>query len=252
MMMKHIDYKFDPIYYEIEEKARPDEMLLYEELGIIGNEILNNTENANILDLCCGTGLSIEKFVNHKNVKKIVGVDNCVSYLDYAKEKYKDIQCVNFILDDAVNVELPNNEWDIIVLSSAYHHIEDNRKLAFLLKVQNLLSPRGVILLAENILPEYDNSKEGYVNAVKLFYEEVLKTAKLNNSFMSEEVVSLIWKVAQYGFDGEYEYKTSFSIFQDYINNTLLQIDFIKKVWPKDNTLLSINGGNYVMKITTN
>ncbi|MCX5966033.1 MAG: hypothetical protein NT070_23790 [Cyanobacteria bacterium] len=54
------DYKDDPEEYELEEHARPDEMLMLMTAKDTVLEILDSCEKASVLDLCCGTGLSLE------------------------------------------------------------------------------------------------------------------------------------------------------------------------------------------------
>ena len=37
--------------------------------------ILDKLESGNVLDICCGTGLSLEKFVDHPNIALLSGLD---------------------------------------------------------------------------------------------------------------------------------------------------------------------------------
>ncbi len=127
------DYQYDPVAYELEERARPDEMLMLRQAGVQGVQLLDNMQDAWVLDLCCGTGLSLEHLVNHPNVSRIVGVDKCASYLEFATERFSSARTrPEYILDDAVEVQLPWGRWDVIMLASAYHHIEDERKVKFM------------------------------------------------------------------------------------------------------------------------
>lgn len=163
------DYKDNAEAYELEERSRPDEMLMINIAADKVNKLLEKIHNAKILDLCCGTGLSMEGFIEHPNISKIVGVDISKEYLACARNKFSKISTPHiFINDDAVTTDLPVHEWDIIMLASAYHHIEDDRKLVFLRKVHGLLKDTGRAIFAENILPEYDiNNRKSYQNAVK-------------------------------------------------------------------------------------
>lgn len=244
------DYRFDPVAYEIEEKSRPDEMAMLTRLGEECYAFLNTLENAFVVDLCCGTGLSMQDIVDHPNVLKVIGVDDCMEYLDFAENKFRDNPKVEFIYHDAVTVDLPEKKWDMVILSSAYHHIRDEHKLTFMKKVNRLLSNRGRVLLAENILPNYEvGNTESYNNAVSLFYTEVLKTAVEENLDLTEQVKGLIWKVAEYGFAGDYEYKTSFTVFLDYLVKSDLTIVNQERVWPKKGPLLETPAGNYVIQL---
>jgi ubiquinone/menaquinone biosynthesis C-methylase UbiE len=252
-MQNSPDYRYDPIAYELEEMSRPDEMAMLDRLGMECNTVLDNMADAQVLDLCCGTGLSLQYIVNHVNAKKVVGVDNCVEYLEFAKSKFQGHPNIELVLHDAVTVNLPIKQWDLIIMASAYHHIRDVEKSIFLKKVHHLLSDRGIVILAENILPEYElNNTRSYENSVSVFYKEVLKTAHEENPDLPEYVKDLIWKVAEYGFAGDYEYKTSYSVLKNYLFECELRIMAENRVWPLAGPLSFTTGGNYVMKIKKN
>ena len=243
------DYREDPEAYEVEERSRPDEMAMLNRAGGVASQLLDRITDASVLDLCCGTGLSLEHLVNHPNVSYIVGVDICQPYLDFAAHRFQNARTRPFyILGDAVEAPLPRDTWDIVMLASAYHHIEDERKLQFLSRVHELLGENGYAVVAENLLPEYtEGDKESYATAVRLFYREVLKEAKLNNPTLPEYVEGLIQRVAQYGFDGDYEYKTSLPIFLRYLQAAGLETVSQERVWPHSGPLSETSGGNYVM-----
>lgn len=244
------DYRFDPEAYELEERYRPDEMRMLEAVGRYGYEILNRTIKALVLDLCCGTGLSIEALVNHPNVGVIVGVDNCEPYLQFARAQFlRAINVPIFLHADAVNVALPTNRWDVIMLCSAYHHIEDKRKVQFLCHVRELLASSGVAVVGENILPEYaEEDDQSYANAVRFFYGQVLKDASSAGD-LPEFIEGLIRRVAQYGYDGEYEYKTSYNIFVRNVAQAGLRIVHESRVWPLSGPMTETTGGNYLFVI---
>ena len=134
-------------------------------------------------------------------------------------------------------------------MASAYHHIEDDRKERFLTRVGHLLTPNGVAVVGENILPSYDVSQENsYAAAVRLFYEEVLRTAEADGN-LPDDVRGLIQKVAKYGVDGEYEYKTDISTFQRHVVSAGLRITSATKIWPMSGPLCMTTGGNYVFTL---
>ncbi len=247
------DYKNNPIAYEIEEKARPDEMKMIDGVTRVANMYLNGFINARILDLCCGTGLPLIGLVNHKNIKDIIGVDISNEYLDFARDRFKDNYNIKFIDGDALDTELPLNSWDIIILSSAYHHIENTRKRQFFTKVSSLLSKRGVAIIGENILPPYKiNDIESYKDSVRLFYNEVIFTAEKDGKKLPNDVRALIERVAKYGFDGEYEYKVSLDIMLNDIKSVGLHIIQQEKIWPYQGSLCLTTGGNYVITVSNN
>jgi SAM-dependent methyltransferase len=244
------DYKDDAEAYELEEHSRPDEMLMLMTARDTALKILDSCKKASVLDLCCGTGLSLEGIVDHPNISTVAGVDISIPYLEFAKRRFSSCgrQPV-LICGDAVSTPLPRSHWDVILLASAYHHIEDNRKVQFLSRVHDLLGSSGYAVMAENILPDYEiNNQAAYASSIRQFYSEVLNTAKQQNPELPVYVENLIYRVAQYGCDGEYEYKVSLPFLYRDLIASKLSIVAQKRVWPDDNNSFG-NGGNYVFTI---
>jgi len=250
--LQHLpEYKDDPLAYEIEERSRPDEMAMLNAVGMLAVRELNRMQDASVLDLCCGTGLSLEHLVGHQHVRRIIGVDICEQYLEFARQKYAECRLAPiFINGDVVDCPLPHSSFDLIMMASAYHHIEDQRKVPFLKRVHRLLSQGGCAVMAENILPEYrEGDRESYKSAVRIFYEEVLGTAMETNPSLPSHVKGLIQRVAKHGFDGDYEYKVKLDLLKRDLESAELEISYEERVWPEHGPLLSTGGGNYVIQL---
>jgi ubiquinone/menaquinone biosynthesis C-methylase UbiE len=245
------DFWSDPEAYELEERARPDEMLMQRAAAEIAVKYLDGVPGATALDLCCGTGISMESLVAHPNVILVVGVDISLRYLEYARKVYANSRLAPILIHgDAVLAPLPRERWDIVMLASAYHHIEDDRKIQFLRRVHSLIGACGRAVIAENILPIYDiNDRQDYNRAVSDFYSEVLSTARRHNPHLPNHVADLIQRVAQYGVDGAHEYKVSMAILHEHLAEAQLQVVEQRTVWPEDGSLLGGNGGNYVFLV---
>ncbi len=245
------DYRDIPEAYEIEERSRPDEMAMIRGMCRLAYASLNDIPRANVLELCCGTGLSMEAVIDHPNIAQIVGVDISESYLGFAEKTYQEKPIrPSFIRADAVDIELEEGIWDVILLASAYHHIEDERKVTFLKKVKRLLRPGRSAFFAENILPPYQvGDRSSYCAAVRLFYDEVLRTAREENQNLPTEVEQLIERVAVYGFDGDYEYKVHYDIFKAHLAEAGLRVLKEERVWPQAGPMKGLNAGNYILQV---
>lgn len=241
------DYKWDPNLYEREQAARPDEQALYSATTQLVNAILEtHGPHAAILDMCCGTGLSLSGIISHRNLRRVVGIDNCEPYLTFAKQRFLGARVQpEFIFGDVLEAEIPEDSWAALILVSAYHHVEDDRKLAFLKRVRSLLSSGGKAILGENVLPTYiSTDPESYRASVRQFYDQVKSDAVQSNGSIDRETLQTIERVAQYGFDGDYEYKVCYAIMMDHISQSGLEIERIARVWPTN--AIGDRGGNYV------
>jgi ubiquinone/menaquinone biosynthesis C-methylase UbiE len=244
------DYKDNAEAYEIEELSRPDEMSMIDRSSEVANKALDGRDNAMLLDLCCGTGLSMRNVAGHDSVTQAVGVDISDEYLTFASQRFHALPHVQLIRGDVVEIDLPEGGWNVVMLASAYHHIEDDRKVMFLKRVRRLLAPDGIAVMAENVLPPYESGNlSSYQAAVSLFYEEVLSTALRGNPSLPDVVRGLIQRVAQYGCDGDYEYKVSMDVLVTHIAEASLRIVDIEKVWPYTGRLCATSGGNYVLTL---
>ncbi|MDN5305279.1 MAG: hypothetical protein PWP46_2166 [Fusobacteriaceae bacterium] len=81
---------------------------------------IENIDNKTILDFGTGTGLLL---LNFKNAKSLIGIDNSNDMLNILKEKIDLENIKNISLYNSLE-EVKEN-YDIVVSSMAFHHIED-------------------------------------------------------------------------------------------------------------------------------
>ena len=148
-------YAHDPAAYEAEEWSRPDEMALFQCLWSYTRCELDARPNSHLLDLCCGTGMSLLGVVSHPHLSLAVGVDLSFRLLDFAKRRYAPFGNVRFVRADAAQRIFRPGSFDIVIASSAYHHIEPHRKNIFVAACHEVLKPEGRLIVAENLLPPF-------------------------------------------------------------------------------------------------
>ena len=97
---------------------------------------------ARVLDIGCGNGLVARSIAMRVKQSTVVGVE-----LD---EKHYRLACVgqvlqnlNFVMADA-RKDLPQGQWDVIVLSNILEHIED--RVGFLRDILRQARPAGVLI----------------------------------------------------------------------------------------------------------
>lgn len=101
---------------------------------------IENIDNKTILDFGTGTGLLL---LNFKNAKSLIGIDNSNDMLNILKEKIDLENIKNISLYNSLE-EVKEN-YDIVVSSMAFHHIEDINNLIKNLKSK--LNKNGQIFI---------------------------------------------------------------------------------------------------------
>lgn len=80
------------------------------------NEIIKHTNGKSILDLACGTGILTRKIAEKYPNSKVVGVDITESYLQLAKKNSSSFNNIDYVLQDAENLNL-DSKFDCITSS---------------------------------------------------------------------------------------------------------------------------------------
>ena len=231
------------------------EKLLYE---CISKEALafiesnQNHESVSILDLCSASGgcawhiLQKDITCNH-----LVLIDIEASMCEAASRKFYDfLPEAEIIKNDAVTWKSPD-KFDLILMNSAYHHIDDERKKLFLSNARRHLSKNGKIIVGEHFLPDYENNNlPSYQSAVVDFYTKRIQSLESHGD--SQESIEIIKQTGRYCWERNYEYQVSHAIFLEHINASRLYIENETKVWPKKNEYISFppNSGSFCLVLT--
>lgn len=118
----------------------------YDTLGYIYKQI-KNPKNKKILDIGVGTGLLTREL--YQNGAIIYGVDFSQEMLSKAKEKMPNA----FFIKHDFKYSLPNSvmkeRLDYIVSSYAFHHVDEDRKVSFILELKEILKSSGKIIIGD-------------------------------------------------------------------------------------------------------
>ena len=109
----------------------------------INNVVTNNIE---VLDIGCGTGLISNTFANLYPKSKFTGVDFSNS-MDYARtmSKENNIKNIKWIKEDFLKVKL-GKKYDVVICCGVLHHIPQYQEA--LDKLKSLIKPGGTLLIA--------------------------------------------------------------------------------------------------------
>jgi ubiquinone/menaquinone biosynthesis C-methylase UbiE len=239
-----VRYAHDPAAYEAEEWSRPDEMALFQCLWSYTRRELDTRPNSRLLDLCCGSGMSLLGAVSHPHLAHAVGVDLSLRLLDFARCRYAPFENVSFVCGDAVQQIFKSASFDIVIASSAYHHIEPHRKSDFLAVCNQLLKPEGRLMVAENVLPPYRNEGTGYDDAVGLLYSAVIRSAMSQYPDLPVTIRNMIDENVRLSVRREYEYKVDRQkLLQDFSNSGFTVQNEVN-AWPIESGVLPGGAGN--------
>lgn len=127
-----------------------------------------------VLDLCAATGLASWE-LRTLGSASVTLVDTDCTALKAAKARFaKSVFPVRSVVADATTWRPDNAEiFDLVLMSSAYHHIPDHSKATFLQHAFSMVAPGGLLLLGDHFLPAYDGVA-GHPDAALDFYAALL------------------------------------------------------------------------------
>lgn len=158
--------------------------------------IKNINDGNHVLDVGCGNGfLSYDIVTNVKNVK-LLGIDLNKNYIEFAKKYYKHPN-LKFIVGNALT-DLPDEKFDIIILSNVLEHIE--HRVKFLTQLKNRIGSDKYLLrvplferdwrvpLMKELGLDYRLDRTHYIEYTQeIFFEE------LENAGLRVETYEIRW-----------------------------------------------------------
>jgi SAM-dependent methyltransferase len=100
-----------------------------------------------VLDVGCGPGTNTRHFQR----AEYLGLDLNPRYIEFARRHYGG----EFVVADATKNQIPGSErFDLILINSLLHHVDDNGVLAVLESAARLLSDQGYAYILDLVLPE--------------------------------------------------------------------------------------------------
>ena len=187
--------------------------------------MINNKKNLRILDIGCGIGRWAENLIN--NMDSYVGIDYSKGFIEYAKEKYKSNDSIEFYemsLLDITN-DLLSKKFDLIICTGVLMYVNDADLLNILANVKQMLG--GYFYIQESIsimdkrltldnfksealnanysaiyrtIPEYENLLLQYCTNFKILASGLLLDNKTGNR---KETNAAYWILKRSGNDWE-------------------------------------------------
>ena len=134
-------------------------------------------ENANILDLGCGTGLELEFYFKLNPSAKVTGIDLAPGMLAVLKEKFSD-KDIALIQGSYFDVPFSENTYDAAVSVESLHHFTKDEKIPLYHKLCKALKTDGYFILTDYFAPSEDE---------EIFYRNELNRLKAEQGIADDE-----------------------------------------------------------------
>ena len=118
----------------------------------LASNFLAESNDMNVLDIACGFGTG-SVYLKQSGAKNVTGADISEEAVNHCISKYCDIEGLNFLCGDALVLDFPENELDLIVTIHTMEHVIDDN--LFLKKLKSWLKPGSKIVLEVPLLMKY-------------------------------------------------------------------------------------------------
>ena len=103
-----------------------------------------------VLDIACGSGYGSEILLKGPGgwlIKELVGVDNKVNTIEYARQHYS-LPRAKYVLGDAIDINLTDRlgKFDVVISFETIEHLEQDE--AFIYNLKNLLKDDGQLIIS--------------------------------------------------------------------------------------------------------
>jgi ubiquinone/menaquinone biosynthesis C-methylase UbiE len=158
------------------------------------------TKDAEVLDVCCGTGRTISDIISI--TQDVTGIDCSAYAVEFARKKFKNYPSVNILIADAHNLPFGNNTFDFVICSASFNNFGEG-KLRILNEMKRVLKKGGILILSVYNEDAFDERVRAYTK-IKIPIKNIIGTTvyfdKNTGYYISEqfskEQLAAIFKAA--------------------------------------------------------
>jgi SAM-dependent methyltransferase len=239
------EYRGDPAALEAAQATFNEEALYQAIAGFAADWYRRTHKPPHVLDLCSATGLAAHRVAQVIPVTSLSLVDIDPIGLAQAEQRFYRSLPASAFCEDAVTFA-SEGPYDLILMNSAYHHIEDNRKVTFLRNAASLLAVGGEIFVGEHFVPDYHDDEYEYRQALVVFYTALIRELEARGE--PAQAIDVIRRSGLYGWEGVYEYKTSLRHFELHARQAMLPLE-IREIWLPEEQAKPRKAGTMAVRI---
>lgn len=103
--------------------------------------------HGSFLDVGCGPGSNSQYFGSDGGY---LGIDINPAYIQQAQRKFPALK---FAVGDAASLDLGERKFDVVLLNSLVHHLDDEQARALMSGLHHLVSPGSIVVVQEPLIP---------------------------------------------------------------------------------------------------
>lgn len=239
-------YNTNPAFYD-EHKSTELETRNFDEVFNQIQKASDKKDITHILDLCCGTGFFARKWLSKTRRGEInyVGIDINSDFIKYANEQDKPTSLYRYYLVGNPVTTKFKHQHDIVMGTSAYHHIQDEKKVAFLNNMKRNMTPEGTGIIYEKFIAQSGDLFLETMSGMR-FYEKRILYMKQHEK-LSENQLSALYNELYLTAERIDDYKVSYKRFTEDMQEAGLKIIDKIKIWPKEKGLANKRVGDFVI-----
>ncbi|MDF2545475.1 MAG: methyltransferase [Anaerosolibacter sp.] len=161
---------------------------------VFDQSIKDKAPHSKILEIGVGTGNLAKRYLT--SAFEFIGIDQSREMLNVAKQKFPNLR---LRIGEFLKIPYPNNYFDIIVSTYAFHHLTDEEKEIAVAEMVRVLRKDGRIVLGD------------------LMFENALKKEELYSTLTQDELSEM-----------EDEYYSNIDMLKDISNRFSMNLSFIK------------------------
>jgi ubiquinone/menaquinone biosynthesis C-methylase UbiE len=112
-------------------------------IAVLKDFLKDDFKDLKLIDIGSSTGIMTKLLSEH--FSETVGIDIDEQGVKYARENFENDH-LSFSTSDAMNINFPDNSFDVVNCSHIYEHVPDSKKL--MSEIYRVLKPGGVCFLA--------------------------------------------------------------------------------------------------------